>query len=191
MASRPPDHFSPSFTPKDPEKAFAESGDGVSGGDAERVDAGVLSAHDWEARPEHPRNWTTSKRWKNAFIIAMTGFLSCVLARLALPTRADRSWGDSTTGSSIFVPATEIIQTEFGDKPHEVVVLTTAMYVLGLGAGPFLFAPVSELYGRQVSQILLSLVMEIGNDPAQRPYGTKALGTLELMLAVRLPTPQA
>lgn len=29
--------------------------------------------------------------------------------------------------------------------------MTTALYVLGLGFGPFVFAPISELYGRQVA----------------------------------------
>ncbi|KAK4703134.1 hypothetical protein P7C70_g3089, partial [Phenoliferia sp. Uapishka_3] len=94
----------------------------------------ILSDEEWEASSEHPRNWETRKRWKNALIIAFTGFLS-------------------TTGSSIFVPATSILRVEFG-QPHEVVVLTTALYVLGLGSGPFLFAPVSELYGRQVAYTL-------------------------------------
>lgn len=128
----------------------------------------------WELSPQHPRNWpyvlsfwgtsslgvqseiitsnSLSKRWKNALIISITGFLS-------------------TTGSSIFVPAAAIIAVEFQQPNREIVVLTTALYVLGLGwvaivfvecccwadktafsrCGPFLFAPISELYGRQVS----------------------------------------
>lgn len=94
----------------------------------------VLSADEWDASPANPRNWPSSKRWKNALIISVTGFLS-------------------TTGSSIFVPATSIIQKEFGTT-HEIATLATALYVLGLGAGPFLFAPISELYGRQLSYTL-------------------------------------
>lgn len=34
-----------------------------------------------------------------------------------------------------------------------VVTLTTALYVFGLGAGPFVFAPVSELKGRQTAYV--------------------------------------
>lgn len=85
----------------------------------------------WDTSPSHPRNWPNSRRWKNALIISITGFLS-------------------TSGSSIFVPATAEIETQFGGA-REVVILATALYVLGLGFGPFVFAPISELYGRQVS----------------------------------------
>jgi DHA1 family multidrug resistance protein-like MFS transporter len=49
------------------------------------------------------------------------------------------------------VPASAIIQSEFNVRQREVVTLTTALYVLGLGSGPFVFAPISELYGRQVA----------------------------------------
>lgn len=85
----------------------------------------------WDSSPSHPRNWPNSRRWKNALIISITGFLS-------------------TSGSSIFVPATSEIEAQFGGV-REVVILATALYVLGLGFGPFVFAPISELYGRQVS----------------------------------------
>jgi MFS transporter, DHA1 family, multidrug resistance protein len=49
------------------------------------------------------------------------------------------------------VPAAPIIREEFGIASREVVTLTTAIYVLGLGMGPFVFAPISELYGRQTA----------------------------------------
>ncbi|ORY84191.1 major facilitator superfamily domain-containing protein [Leucosporidium creatinivorum] len=90
------------------------------------------SLQPFSASQQHPRNWPDSKRWKNALIIAVTGFLS-------------------TTGSSIFVPAAPLIREEFGISNREVVTMTTALYVLGLGAGPFAFAPISELYGRQTA----------------------------------------
>ncbi|KAK4047220.1 hypothetical protein OIV83_005522 [Microbotryomycetes sp. JL201] len=84
---------------------------------------------DWQRSAQHPLNWPLSKRWKNALIISITGFLS-------------------TTGSSILVPAATFMQDEWNVSSRELTTLaTTAMYVFGLGAGPFLFAPVSELYG--------------------------------------------
>ena len=108
----------------------------------------LLSSAEWEASPRHPRNWRTSsflaltvspltnraalrRRWKNALLISITGFLS-------------------TTGSSIFVPAAPLISILF-PAPREVITMTTALYVLGLGFGPFVFAPISELWGRQVA----------------------------------------
>lgn len=64
-----------------------------------------------------------------ALIISITGFLS-------------------TSGSSILVPASTIIAARFDEPNKQLVTLTTAIYVLGLGVGPFLFAPLSELKGR-------------------------------------------
>ncbi|KAM0791662.1 hypothetical protein ACM66B_006098 [Microbotryomycetes sp. NB124-2] len=88
---------------------------------------------DWQRSAQHPLNWPLSKRWKNAIIISFTGFLS-------------------TLGSSILVPAAPFMQDEWNVDSRELTTLaTTAMYVLGLGAGPFVFAPVSELYGRQMA----------------------------------------
>lgn len=44
------------------------------------------------------------------------------------------------------------MQQEWNVSSRELVTLTTAMYVLGLGiGGPLAFAPTSELYGRQLS----------------------------------------
>jgi MFS family permease len=57
----------------------------------------------------------------------------------------------STCGSSIAVPGIHAMMEEFGYTNEKVGVLVTACYVLGLGAGPFLFAPISELYGRQMA----------------------------------------
>lgn len=57
----------------------------------------------------------------------------------------------STSGSSVLVPAAPYIQAEYGISNREVLSLPTALYVLGLGVGPFVFAPVSELYGRQLA----------------------------------------
>lgn len=56
------------------------------------------------------------------------------------PTASNR-----TSGSSILVPAATAIQLRFQVQQTELVTLTTALYVLGLGAGPFVFAPISEL----------------------------------------------
>lgn len=69
----------------------------------------------------------------------------------------------STTGSSIFVPAIGVIETEFNERNREVVVLATALYVLGLGFGPFVFAPISELNGRQRAYVI-SMIGELQSD---------------------------
>ncbi|GAA6007997.1 hypothetical protein JCM10207_006991 [Rhodosporidiobolus poonsookiae] len=97
-------------------------------------DAGRSAQEAWEDSPAHPRNWSARRKWTNTLLLAVTGLLS-------------------TTGSSIFVPAAPLLRTEFGIS-QEVATLTTSLYVLGLGAGPFVFAPISELYGRQRGYII-------------------------------------
>lgn len=50
----------------------------------------LIIEKDFSKNSHHPRNWPSSKRWKNALIISVTGFLS-------------------TTGSSIFVPGKKVV----------------------------------------------------------------------------------
>ncbi|GFZ42665.1 hypothetical protein JCM24511_00382 [Saitozyma sp. JCM 24511] len=80
----------------------------------------------------NPRNWSRGRKWRTTMTVAVTGFIS-------------------TCGSSIGVPGIHAAMAEFGVENEKIGVLITAGYVLGLGAGPFLFAPISELYGRQVA----------------------------------------
>lgn len=42
----------------------------------ETVDAYVIAPEDWDVAADNPRNWPNSKRWKNALLISITGFLS-------------------------------------------------------------------------------------------------------------------
>lgn len=39
---------------------------------------------------------------------------------------------------------------EFGSQSRELASFCVSVYVLGFAAGPMIFAPLSELYGRQV-----------------------------------------
>ncbi|BGP21196.1 MFS polyamine transporter [Rhodotorula toruloides] len=84
---------------------------------------------EWLESPEHPWNWPLSTKWLNTTVIAVTGFLS-------------------TLDSSIFVPAMPILENRYRSS-REVITLTTSLYVAGLGCGPFVMAPIAELYGRQ------------------------------------------
>ncbi|KAL0252407.1 hypothetical protein I308_101798 [Cryptococcus tetragattii IND107] len=84
--------------------------------------------------PANPINWTTRKKWTITAILALTGFIS-------------------TVGSSIGVPGLHAVMSEFEETNEKIGVLIAGAYVLGLGTGPFVFAPVSELYGRQVAYV--------------------------------------
>jgi MFS family permease len=56
---------------------------------------------------------------------------------------------DSTLGSSIYSPAFPTIQHEF-HVGSTVALLPLSLYVLALGFGPLLAAPIPETYGRHV-----------------------------------------
>ncbi|GAA6043845.1 hypothetical protein JCM8097_007233 [Rhodosporidiobolus ruineniae] len=92
-----------------------------------------LDDYAWTQSKEHPRNWEQARKWRNTLVIATTGCLS-------------------TMSSSIIVPGLTAIQKEYGVS-HEVVTLLSGLYVLGLGFGPSVFAPISELYGRQPAYV--------------------------------------
>ncbi|KAI5479749.1 MFS polyamine transporter [Pseudohyphozyma bogoriensis] len=93
---------------------------------------GVMTEEEWTASELHPRNWPNRKRWKNALCIAVTGFLSASALTLTSPRAG----------------------VEFGETNTQVITLATALYVMGLGLGPFLFAPISELKGRQRAYLI-------------------------------------
>jgi MFS family permease len=54
----------------------------------------------------------------------------------------------STADSSVFVADIPTVQDRY-NASKELATLTISLYVVGLGCGPFVFAPLSELYGRQ------------------------------------------
>lgn len=59
----------------------------------------------------------------------------------------------STLGSSIYSPAFPVIQHDFNIGPT-VALLPLSLYVLALGFGPLLAAPMSETYGRHVVYLI-------------------------------------
>ncbi|KAK3657810.1 hypothetical protein LTR56_002189 [Elasticomyces elasticus] len=90
------------------------------------------TAQDWDGPddPDNPMNWTLRKR---ALHIAPIAFLSFAC----------------TAGSSMITPATPEIGAYFGVS-RTAAILALSLFVLGLGLGPTLAAPISEKYGRGV-----------------------------------------
>ncbi|GAA5991335.1 hypothetical protein JCM10908_003263 [Rhodotorula pacifica] len=95
---------------------------------------GVDLQKEWSESPEHPQNWPDRRRWTIALVIALTGFLS-------------------TADSSVFVADIPTVQERY-HASKELATLTISLYVIGLGCGPFVFAPLSELYGRQMGYVI-------------------------------------
>ncbi|KZV82563.1 MFS general substrate transporter [Exidia glandulosa HHB12029] len=96
------------------------------------VDA--MPTWDDEKDPENPRNWSARRRASCAILIASISLLS-------------------SFASSILVPGVPAVMQHFGTTNHSLGTLTTSVYVLGLGFGPFLLSPLSEIYGRWIIYI--------------------------------------
>lgn len=56
----------------------------------------------------------------------------------------------TTFASAVFSPAIRPVAEEFGVST-EVSTLGTSLFLFGLGLGPLLFAPLSEVYGRKLA----------------------------------------
>lgn len=94
---------------------------------------------------EDPRNWSALKKWSTATIISLMGFIGPL-------------------GASIIIASINGIAAEFkAGRSHTLSVLPVSLFVLGLGAGPFCLAPVSELKGRQPVYVLSSIVFVLFN----------------------------
>lgn len=63
----------------------------------------------------------------------------------------------ATLSSSIFSASTVPIAREF-NVSTEVSTLGTSLFLIGFGAGPLLFAPLSEVYGRKPAVLIPTFV---------------------------------
>ncbi|CAK1357644.1 putative transporter mfs2 [Cercospora beticola] len=92
----------------------------------------VVTAQDWSGPddPENPLNWSLLKKACHFWPVAFLGFAV-------------------TAASSIITPANRDLQIYFGVS-RTVAILPLTLYVIGLGLGPTIAAPVSEMYGRSI-----------------------------------------
>ncbi|KAI2605568.1 bicyclomycin resistance protein [Hypoxylon sp. NC1633] len=81
--------------------------------------------------PDNPYNWPTWRKLLNCGLISAMTFI----APLA---------------SSIFAPGVPQVVAEFHSASLEIAAFVVSVYVLGFAAGPMLFAPLSEIYGRVI-----------------------------------------
>ncbi|RPB20449.1 MFS general substrate transporter [Terfezia boudieri ATCC MYA-4762] len=87
---------------------------------------------DWDGPddPENPFNWSQAKRWYGTIVPG----LLCLLVTLA---------------GSVYVPGVYEISYKF-NVSLTVALLGLSLYVCGLGLGPMLSAPLSEVFGRRI-----------------------------------------
>ncbi|KAF9871973.1 hypothetical protein CkaCkLH20_10605 [Colletotrichum karsti] len=81
--------------------------------------------------PEHPLNWSTTKKTASIVIVSLTALLSPI-------------------GSTISASAAANIMEYFGTTDDTLGALMTTIYLLGYAFGPIVIAPLSELYGRVI-----------------------------------------
>ncbi|KAI1383930.1 bicyclomycin resistance protein [Hypoxylon trugodes] len=81
--------------------------------------------------PKNPYNWPTWQKVLNCGLISAMTFISPL-------------------ASSIFAPGVPQVVAEFHSTSLEIAAFVVSVYVLGFAAGPMLFAPLSEVYGRVV-----------------------------------------
>ncbi|KAI1135951.1 bicyclomycin resistance protein [Hypoxylon sp. FL0543] len=81
--------------------------------------------------PENPYNWPTWRKVLNCGLISAMTFISPL-------------------ASSIFAPGVPQVVAEFHSTSLEIAAFVVSVYVLGFAAGPMLFAPLSEIYGRVI-----------------------------------------
>ncbi|KAF2215674.1 hypothetical protein CERZMDRAFT_94075 [Cercospora zeae-maydis SCOH1-5] len=92
----------------------------------------VVTAQDWAGPddPDNPLNWSLLKKFCHFCPVAFIGFAV-------------------TAASSLITPAIQDLQNYFNIS-RTAAILPLTLYVMGLGFGPTIAAPVSEKYGRSV-----------------------------------------
>ncbi|CAN8101262.1 unnamed protein product [Discula destructiva] len=92
-------------------------------------DATTVVGWDGDDDPANPYNWPA---WRTNLYAGLLSFLAFLIP----------------LASSIIAPAVPAIMEEFGSDDLTLESLVVSIYVLGLGLGPMIFAPLSEIYGR-------------------------------------------
>jgi multidrug resistance protein len=111
--------------------------------------------------PENPKNWSKAFKWYCTGVVAFTCF---IVAFCSGVITADLVGVSQTFGVS-----------------EEVSFLTITVFVVGFGVGPLVFAPLSEVIGRQpvyVSTLIVAVVFTIPGAVA------KNIGTLLVTRAI-------
>ncbi|OAQ97166.1 hypothetical protein LLEC1_03050 [Akanthomyces lecanii] len=93
------------------------------------VDENNIVFWDGDDDPHNPYNW---KSWVKVFNCVLISALTFV----------------TPLASSMFAPGVPSLMREFKSDSKELAAFCVSVYILGFAAGPMLFAPLSELYGR-------------------------------------------
>ncbi|EEP77474.1 conserved hypothetical protein [Uncinocarpus reesii 1704] len=107
----------------------------------EKTSADVIVCFNGSNDPYNPLNWAFRKKALTTLLYALTTF-------------------GSTWASAIFSPGSKQVVAEF-QVSQEVGELGVSLFLFGSGLGPFLWAPLSDIYGRKPAIILPYFVAAI------------------------------
>ncbi|CAG8977525.1 hypothetical protein HYALB_00008706 [Hymenoscyphus albidus] len=116
----------------------------------------------WDDDPSNPLKWPSGKKWSNIILISMQGMVSPI-------------------ASTILAIAALEIAEDFSLHDHYTLALPVGLYVLGLGLGPLVLAPCSEIYGRRIVYILRFLLFSVLNAGCALSPNITALCILRLL----------
>ncbi|KAG2411947.1 hypothetical protein HFD88_009503 [Aspergillus terreus] len=95
------------------------------------ADAGTLVTWSGPDDPSNPLNWSRSRKWVSTLLVSCFTFISPV-------------------SSTMVAPALPTMAQEFGIKSDIEQYLLMSIFLLAYALGPFIIAPLSEMYGRVV-----------------------------------------
>lgn len=119
--------------------------------------------------PDNPKNWSKAYKWWCTMVIAIT----CLSVALC---------------SSVITPAIDGVVDEFGCT-RTIALLSVTMFVLGFGIGPMVFAPMSEVVGRQWIYATTLLVAIIFIVPCAVAQNIETLVVCRLMGGIAMSAP--
>ncbi|KAL7939245.1 MFS general substrate transporter [Trichoderma chlorosporum] len=99
--------------------------------DADSHDDENIVWWDGDDDPQNPYNWPAWRKVLNSVLVSSLSFITPL-------------------ASSMFAPGVPELMQEFHSSSQELAAFCVSVYVLGFAAGPMLFAPLSELYGRSI-----------------------------------------
>jgi multidrug resistance protein len=121
---------------------------------------------------QNPRNWSLRKRWTTTLTIACFTLLSPLT-------------------STMISPAVNAIGTDLHDGNAVHLELTLSIFLLGLGFGPLVLSPISEMHGRLPVLIVGNLFFIVWNTASGFVHTTGQLMAFRLLAGLGASAPLA
>lgn len=95
---------------------------------------------------EHPQNLSSFRKWLAVVIISSSGLCAASASSIVRDLLSD-CWDITLFEQASF---TELAVADEFHVSHVVTILSISLFVEGLGVGPLLVGPLSEVYGRNI-----------------------------------------